>query len=166
VPEAPQIIVFFFVGLAARLAWRYVERALDWIEPRAAKHIPGFGLPVLRAVTANPWPVIIVPALVGIIGAAFRGYWTAVWAGLGGGVVGFIGGFALRQAEDSGWVPRGAEHVLFGVGFLSVAGLLIASLAFEVSPWWGFASIVIAPPCLVEIWQGVQMARHSPCGGS
>ena len=165
-PEAPEIIVYFFVGLAAQLSWRYVERTLDWIEPRAAKHIPAVGHPVLRAVTANPWSVMIVPALVGIGGAAFRGYWTALWAGLGGGVVGFIGGLVLRRAQDSGRVPQGAEHVVIGVGFLSAAGLLIGSLAFEVSPWWGLASIVTAPAGLVEIWQGVQMVRCSGHGRS
>lgn len=157
-------------GLAVHIVWRYLERGLDWLEPRAGKKIPRFGVGVLRRVERNPYLVLVLMLPLGltlIIWSAAKGWWITVGVGLGSGLGGFMIGSALRQAQERKWIPQGMEHVVLGLVFLILAGLLPALMAFEVSPWWGFAAIGIAPAGIVELWHGVQMlsaAGEEPSG--
>ena len=154
-PEPIEVVILFLVGLAARVAWRYVERGLERLEAHAGKNIPRFGLPFLHAITGNPYLLVLPLALGLVIWSAVKGYWTTVGVGFGG----FTAGFLLAHAQRRRWIPEGTEHVVLGLLLLSLAGLAPAQMALEVSPWWGFAAIGIAPAGIVELWRGVQMIR-------
>jgi hypothetical protein len=159
VPETGEIIVFSLISLASLVAWRYLERGLNWLEPHAGKRIPRFGMVVLQPVAANPYLLLAPLVLAMIIWASVAGDWLTVVMGLAGVLVGLTVGLALAEAVHRGWMPKGVEHIIFGLGWLSAAGLLPALMALEISPWFGFAAIGMAPAGIVELWRGVQMIR-------
>ena len=159
-PGPVELVIYFLLALVANFAWRYLERGVDWLEARTRQTIPRFR-GAARQQGPYLWVMLLGPplALGLIILAALRGYWLTVAAASPSVVGGFAAGFALSKAQQRAWIPAGVEHIILGLALLILAGLVTAQMALEVSPWFGFAAIGMAPWGIMELSIGVRVLR-------
>lgn len=159
-PSPTELAIIFLLGLAANAVWRYVGRGLDRFELRAGQTLPQLRVAAGRQHSFVWLAFLALPAFLGVlIWAATKGWWAAIGAGFGGLLAGFSIGVALNEAQRRAWIPAGIEHIVAGLLMLLLAGLLARHLALEVTPWFGFAAVGIAPLALIELWMGVRMLR-------
>jgi hypothetical protein len=156
VSELGQIAVAFVAGIGVLAVWRYLQRALDWLEPRTAKGVSRFGVLAVRHV-APRWPELV--------------FWVAVAAGAGvwswledyrSGLVFFwscAAGWVLRSAEDSARIPAGLGRLLFGLFILALGARLAVHFAFVDPPFIPVA-VLAAALGIVEVGDGVRALQR------
>lgn len=96
-PELGEIWLPFVGGMAVLVAWRYVQRGLDWLEPRLASGAGRARGSVSRITTEHGNRVqdglfLTLLVVLFVTLAAKREFVTLGW-----GVGGFVGGFALSR---------------------------------------------------------------------
>jgi len=155
-PEVGEIAVAFMAGIGVLATWRYVQRALDWLEPRTARWGSRFAALAIQHVTPR-WPEFLLWAAV----AAGAGVWG--WLrDYSGGLTFFCSfavGWGLRSAEQSTWIPAGLGRLLFGLFILGLGTRLAVHLALVDPPFMPLP-ILVAGLGVLEVGDGVRTLRR------